>query len=323
MKKVSVIIPTYKRSDNLLRAINSVLSQTYKNIEIIVVDDNDSDSIYRTENIKKLNKYVENDKIIYLKHKENKNGAAARNTGLKKATGDYITFLDDDDYFINTRIEKLVNLLEENPQYSCAYSSVAMSKLNKIIAIILANKKDNLRLDVLKQKSFFGTGSNMFFKREVVEKIGLFDEKFIRHQDMEYMVRFFEYGIVVPCKEVLVVKCIDDKSNIPDFSKMMYTKKMFLEKFNNIISQYDNNVINDIFYCNYFELLELYPDKRDELVKIIEKYNKISLGARIKLLLRGIKNNNKFFMNLIRLFKTIKYRKFQYLVLKEDKNNSK
>ena len=100
MKKVSVIIPTYKGSDNLIRAIKSVLNQTYKNIEIIVVDDNDENSIFRKENEERLKSFIDDNKIIYLKHKCNKNGAAARNTGLRKSSGAYITFLDDDDYFL-------------------------------------------------------------------------------------------------------------------------------------------------------------------------------------------------------------------------------
>ena len=121
---VSVIIPTYKRSSCLLRAINSVLNQTYKKIEIIVVDDNNEDSLYRTENEKKLEKYVNKNKIIYLKHKKNLNGANARNTAIKKATGEYITFLDDDDYFLPDRIEKMVMVLKDNSNYDGAYSSV-------------------------------------------------------------------------------------------------------------------------------------------------------------------------------------------------------
>lgn len=314
MKKVSVIIPTYKRSDNLLRAIQSVINQTYKNMEIIVVDDNDENSSYRKENILKLKEYVETKQIKYLKHKTNKNGSAARNTGIKACTGDYITFLDDDDYFINNRIEKMVNKMNNHPEYSCIYSAVAFSKNNKIISVVRANKKGNLQLDLLYQNSFFKTGSNLFFRKEIIDKVGLFDEKFIRHQDMEYMVRFFNYGTIMPIDEILVVKCVDDTSNIPDFSNMLLTKKMYLNKFANEINNYSQKEINEIYYRNYYELMCVYPDKHKELISIVNKYHKMSFKDKLKYLYKKFCAKSNIFSKIIFAIKKIKYRKYKYLV---------
>lgn len=109
--KVSVVIPTYKRPKYLKRALDSVLRQTYKNIEIIVVDDNNSDDEYRIETEKFMKKFNDS-RIKYIKHERNKNGSAARNTGIKNSSGKYITFLDDDDEFADQRIEKLVQCME-------------------------------------------------------------------------------------------------------------------------------------------------------------------------------------------------------------------
>ena len=83
-KMVSVIIPTYKRADYLTRAIDSVLNQTYNNIEIIVVDDNNSNSTDRKNTESIMQKYNENSKIKYIKHSKNMNGSAARNTGVSE-----------------------------------------------------------------------------------------------------------------------------------------------------------------------------------------------------------------------------------------------
>ena len=128
---VSIIITTYKRAKYIIRAIDSVLDQTYQNIEIIVVDDNDPNTIYRQEMKEIMKRYKENPNVIYLQHEHNMNGAAARNTGLSVAKGEYIGFLDDDDYFLPQRIEKLVNVLEKYPEYNAAYSSVIVTKSKK------------------------------------------------------------------------------------------------------------------------------------------------------------------------------------------------
>src|SRR5690625_2563800 len=96
---VSVIIPTYKRPHMLARAIESVLNQTYINIEIIIVDDNSIESSYRKETIEFMRRYSEYNNILYVKHKENKGGSVARNTGIAIAKGKFVTFLDDDDEY--------------------------------------------------------------------------------------------------------------------------------------------------------------------------------------------------------------------------------
>ena len=105
--KVSIIIPTYKRSDLLERAIKSVINQTYKNIEIIVVDDNVNNSKEHLQNLKIIEKYPQ---IIYIKNKKNLGGGLTRNVGIKASTGEYIAFLDDDDEFYPTKIEKQYQL---------------------------------------------------------------------------------------------------------------------------------------------------------------------------------------------------------------------
>lgn len=114
---VSVIITTYKRNDLLPRAINSVLNQSYQNIEVIVVDDNNSDSEWRrdTEELIK-EKYGKEDRLHYIKMPMNSGACAARNEGVRHANGQYINFLDDDDEFCQTKIEKQVELFRHQPE---------------------------------------------------------------------------------------------------------------------------------------------------------------------------------------------------------------
>ena len=114
--KVSVIMPSYKRHKDLVgRAIQSLLNQTYTNIEIVLVDDNAKETLceYRT-GLENLISELSNDKIVYLQNKENLGGAGARNEGIRIASGDYITFLDDDDEYLPEKIEKQLSFMLEN-----------------------------------------------------------------------------------------------------------------------------------------------------------------------------------------------------------------
>lgn len=110
-KRFSIIVAAYNIEDYIERAITSVANQTFKNIEIIVVNDCSTDN---TEKIilSLCSKY---ESIIYLKHDENKRLGAVRNTGLSRATGEYIVFLDGDDYLAdNTVLEKLDKVIGED-----------------------------------------------------------------------------------------------------------------------------------------------------------------------------------------------------------------
>ena len=103
---VSVVIPTYSRNTTLCKAIDSVINQTYKNLEIIVVDDNPADSEWRQSTEKLMEQYRKDPRVRYLKNKKNLGGSGARNEGIKASKGDYIAFLDDDDEYLPAKIEK-------------------------------------------------------------------------------------------------------------------------------------------------------------------------------------------------------------------------
>lgn len=109
--RVTVIIPTYKRTvDFLSRAVKSVIAQTYPNVEIIVIDDSPSD--YKLRNsIKEYMDTVVNDNIKYFQNEKNMGGSLARNRGIELATGEYISFLDDDDEYMPEKIEKQVKFM--------------------------------------------------------------------------------------------------------------------------------------------------------------------------------------------------------------------
>ena len=114
--KVSVIIPAYNKFEFTIEAIESVLNQSYKNIEIIVVDDGSTDN---TSDIKEIFK----EKIIY-KLKKNGGACSARNLGMKICTGDFIAHLDCDDIYTKDKIKNSINYLINNRAYGFIYTNV-------------------------------------------------------------------------------------------------------------------------------------------------------------------------------------------------------
>lgn len=104
---ISVIIPVYNVEKYLKKCVNSVLAQTFHNLEIILVDDGSTDASSEI-----CDEYAKMDPRIFVIHKENGGLSSARNAGLKRATGDYITFLDSDDYISNTSYDELYDAMQ-------------------------------------------------------------------------------------------------------------------------------------------------------------------------------------------------------------------
>ena len=100
MELISVIITTYKRNPEILkRAIDSVVAQTYENLELIIVDDS-PESYELRDAVKGMVLAIEDKRVIYHQHKVNKGVCAARNTGIELSSGEYLAFLDDDDAWL-------------------------------------------------------------------------------------------------------------------------------------------------------------------------------------------------------------------------------
>ena len=109
---VSIVIPTYGRYKELFKAIDSVINQTYENIEIIIIDDNANDLILRNKIKENLQKYAQV-QIQYVANPKNLGGGKSRNIGIEIAKGKYLAFLDDDDEYYPEKIEKQYKLYQE------------------------------------------------------------------------------------------------------------------------------------------------------------------------------------------------------------------
>jgi glycosyltransferase involved in cell wall biosynthesis len=236
---VTIVIPTYQRSDQLKRTIDSCLGQTYSNIEIIVVDDNSPATEYRRATEKVMQLYSNDVKIKYIQHDKNKNGSAARNTGLANASGKYITFVDDDDMLYSEKLSKQVTVLDKSDiqtgGVTCGYEYLRNNVGCKVNYSI---KRGNMQKDIFLIEWATGSSSAPLYTTEAVRRINGYDENFTRLQDWEMLVRFFELYSMEMIDEVLVAVDKDDRQNEYNIQRIIDMDRMYLDKYKDIIHRY-------------------------------------------------------------------------------------
>ena len=183
---VSVIVPTYNRRRMLPDTIRSILDQTFKDFEIIVVNDAGEDV---ADIINELNQLG---KIRYISHETNKGLAAARNSGIRAARGKYIAYLDDDDLFYPSHLKTLVSFLELG-EYQVAYTDAYRAHQGKINDEYIVTKRDvpysfDFDYDRILTTNFIPVLC-VIHNRSCVEQTGLFDESLENHEDWDMWIR--------------------------------------------------------------------------------------------------------------------------------------
>lgn len=229
---VSIIITTYKRSNYLSKSIDSVINQDYPDIEILVIDDNNPESSYRQQTEKLMKKYSNNDNVHYIKHIRNKNGAAARNTGLKYAEGKYVTYLDDDDTYRKKKVSKQVEFLEKNTEFDAVYCG-----WNKDGKEEAPTTEGNISFEILSGELLIRTNTIMM-NRNIALNIGGWDENYRRNQEAVYLLRYFNDGYKIgSVAEILIDYDSTDRSNS---SKPKQNEEDFLYFLNDHKNTIDN-----------------------------------------------------------------------------------
>lgn len=249
---VSVIIPTFKNRGLLSDSIESVLSQDYPFFEILVIDDNEPDSEYRMTTEELMKKYDGIDNVRYIKHECNKNGAAARNTGILHSQGDYIAFLDDDDCFLPGKLSKQVQFLNENQEYAAVYCLAKIDGKDEPTTPF----EGNVIIPLFMNRAKMFTPSLMF-KKEALLTIQGFNESFRRHQDYELLVKFFEAGFKMGCIKERLVEIHSIGGNRLTAEKKEEIKAKFLLTFNDTLDKLEAQtpgIKNKIIANNYASL---------------------------------------------------------------------
>lgn len=180
---ISVIIPTYNRANYLSEAIDSVLAQTYKNYEIIVVDDGSTDNTRKV-----LEKY--SNKIRYI-YQENKGPSAARNNGIKNAKGELIAFLDSDDAWLPEKLERQLELFRKNDELGLVSSAYYSCDEYFNLPTLVREKDLSTKRKILPKlfvKNLFATPT-IVVKKKCFTRVGLFNENYKFGEDWDMWIR--------------------------------------------------------------------------------------------------------------------------------------
>lgn len=224
---VSVIIPSYNRADKIKPAVESVLAQTYADLELIVVDDGSND------NTKEVIESINDPRVRYV-WQTNAGACAARNNGISHANGEYIAFHDSDDIWNKDKLEKQMNVLLKND------ADIVCCKLNKKYSdgktkLIPENIKQGFMKPVT---NLFGIGTQTIVaKRKVFENLK-FDEEFPCFQECELLYRASKIFSIYCLDEGLVDYSVGSDSISSNYKKKYPACLLFLKKHPELIKEY-------------------------------------------------------------------------------------
>ena len=255
---ISVIIPTYNRANLIRRSINSILKQTYQNLEVIVVDDGS------TDNTSLEIKRIQDNRIKYIKLIENKGGSNARNIGIKNARGKYISFQDSDDLYYPNKLEKQIQniIIKKSNLDFCKIKVI----YNSSLSLFYPNKRQEKSIlkgkifDELVSKGNFISTQAMLVQKNFMRKF-FFDTNMPRLQDYEVILRMIPKVKISYTPNVLVDLHMQKDSVTQSKVKLKKAISILLTK------KFNFNLNQKILFLNYL-------NKIQSLLHKSKKYNK-------------------------------------------------
>lgn len=259
-KLVSVIIPTYKRTDKLDRAIWSVLGQTYKTIELLLVNDNVPNDEYTQALFDKIKAYQTDSRFRLLLQEKHVNGAVARNFAIRQAKGEYIAFLDDDDWWEKNKLEKQVKELSAMDE-SWGGVSCKMTFYDASMRIISKSKKypdGNIYKDILTLQSDVATGT-LLLRHKALDEVGYFDEQLFRNQDLQLLVFFtYKYKLKEVDEYLHCVDVSDNQNRASDGYKAITIKENFYKSVKPILDTLSKSEMCCVDSMRNFEIAYIF-----------------------------------------------------------------
>lgn len=230
---VCVIIPTYRRPQELRRAVESALAQTVRPAEVVIVDDNRDDPAAREAShaIAMDHRPV----VTVLEHSGRPGGSAARNAGADRATAAVLAFLDDDDWWMPTKLERQLAALHRHPEtVGIVFTGLrVVDEAGTLIRERIASVPAMPHRELARQ-NFIGTVSSVLIPRSVFSDVGGFDPDLPARQDLDLWLRIADRWPIVAVSEALTVYVNHTHGISKDFSKKIDAHERFLQKHRDI-----------------------------------------------------------------------------------------
>lgn len=283
---ISVIVPAYNRADFILRPLNSVCNQSYNNFEIIVVDDGS------TDNTASFIKNYKDKRIKYIKHTENRGVPSARNTGIKAARGEYITFLDSDDEIYPEKFEiqlnRLCDLSDSYGLIYCGYSLFINSTEEHVMDIV-PEEYGNI-CDALLKRCIFAVHTPLI-RKSCFEECGLFDESLPGCEDWDMWIRLSQHYKFTFVPDILAKFYIHGEQKSTNLKNKIQARKDLLSKHKTLLEKKKS-----IYSLHLRRIGSLYSldgnrsEGRKYLIKAIVA-NPVNFGSYVHLVLSVLSAN--------------------------------
>ena len=262
--KVSIVLPTYNGAKYIRQSIDSCLNQTYKNIELIIVDDGSMDET------PEIIKYYQDERIRYLRHNENNGIPNALNTGFTKATGEYLTWTSDDNYYTKEAIEKMLSFLKrKNFEFVyCDYYRFKDDNPSNGYTVKLP--------DVLALENRNDVGACFLYSRTVMEIVGNYDPDAELAEDYNYWVRVSKNFPMCHLGELLYF--------YREHSESLSLSRFYEVRVVDILVRMKNEVLSIDLAVD--SLIGLITKKSMRISRINKILNKIIFSRKIKKILK-------------------------------------
>ena len=263
---VSIVLPTYNRKQILGQSITSVLAQTYKDFELIIIDDCSTDG---TEEY--IQQHFQDDRITYFRNEKNLGAAGSRNQGILRAKGDYVAFIDSDTEWMPWKLEAQMDLFRQNPDLGMVYSSF----------VKISNQESHLFPPAHTEEKFLSgyifpyllqiplvDTPTMLIPMWVLHETGMFNDNLFCLEDYELSLRIAKKYEVYMCKEPTIKSFFSSDCVSMRIEEAFETRFYILNEFRKDYEDYG------IFQSKLEELMQMAINEKKEALysKLMQKY---------------------------------------------------